>query len=234
MRALIWSAVFGMMGIFTGCVSPGLESRLHAIETRQDSILILLQSMKEKSDFVASRVGWRPPADTAPKVIPVGESFFRGSENAKVTLVEFSDLQCPYCNLLAPTLDTLTRAYPGDVKLVFKHFPLGMHPQARAAAAAAIAAGRQGKFFEFRFRASPHFRNLSDSLYLAIAKELNLDMAQFKKEMALTPEVNRILEADLELGRQVGVEGTPTLFVNGRLATDRSFSYLAGLVERAK
>ncbi len=79
-----------------------------------------------------------------------------------------------------------------------------------------------------------YYRNLKDSLYLAIAKELELDMERFKREMVLTPEINRLLDADLELGRKVGVEGTPTLFVNGRLANERSFSYLSGLVERAK
>lgn len=224
----------GCLGLFSGCVSPGVEGRLRAIEIRQDSILTILSSMREKTDFVATRVGWRPPADTSPKVIPIGGSFTRGPANAAVTLVEFSDLQCPYCAQLAPILDSVSKAFPNDVRLVFKHFPLSFHPQARAAAAASIAAGKQGKFFEFRFNAASHFRNLGDSLYLALARDLGLDMERFKKDMVLSSEVNKILQEDVELGRKVGVEGTPTIFVNGRLATDRSFEYYASLVEEAK
>ncbi len=226
--------IIACCALISGCVSPGLESRLHAIETRQDSILTLLRSMQEKNDFVATRVGWRPPVDTAAKVIPVGTSFTRGPENAALTLVEFSDIQCPYCAQLAPILDSVSKAFPNDVRLVFKHFPLSFHPQARAAAAAAIAAGKQGKFFEFRFQAAPHYHNLGDSLYLALARNLGLDMERFKKDMALTPEVNSLLQEDMDLGRKVGVEGTPTVFVNGHLATDRSFEYYAALVIEAK
>ena len=221
-------------GLISGCVSPGLEGRLQAIETRQDTILTLLHSMQEKNDFVAARVGWKPASDTAAKVIPVGKSFTRGPENAALTLVEFSDIQCPYCAQLAPILDSVSKVFPNDVRLVFKNFPLSFHPQSRSAAAAAIAAGNQGKFFEFRFLAAPHYHNLGDSLYLALAKGLGLDMERFKKEMSLTPEVNATLQADMELGRKLGVEGTPTVFVNGHLATDRSFEYYASLINEAK
>ena len=227
-------AGLGCAWLVSGCVSPGTESRLRAIEIRQDSILTILGSMREKNDFVAMRVGWRPAVDTAPKIIPVGTSFTRGPANAVLTLVEFSDLQCPYCAQLAPILDSVSKAFPNDVRLVFKHFPLSFHPQARAAAAAAIAAGRQGKFFEFRFNAASHFRNLGDSLYLALARDLGLDMERFKKDMVLSSGINAILEEDTDLGRKVGVEGTPTVFANGHLATERSFEYYASLIEAAK
>jgi protein-disulfide isomerase len=216
------------------CTTPGLESRLSKMEAKQDSILKILSSMQEKADFVATRVGWRPPADTAPKVIPVGTSFSTGPEKAAVTIVEFSDLQCPYCSQFAPTLDSLSHAYPNDVRVIFKHFPLSFHPQARPASAAAIAAGKQGKFFEFRYKVAPHFRDLKDSVYLAVAKDLGLDLVRFKKDMALTPEVSKLLDEDTELGRRVGVEGTPTIFVNGRLAQERSYEYFEKLVKQNK
>ena len=215
------------------CVSPGVETRLNKMEAKQDSILKILATMKDQGEYVAYRVGWRPAADTAAKVIPLGNSPFQGPEKAALTIVEFSDLQCPYCAQTAPTLDSLARAYPKDVKVVFKHFPLSFHPQARAAAAAAMAAGKQGKFFEFRYQVAPSFRNLSDSTYLAVAKQIGLDLERFKKDMALTPEVNQTLEADMELGRKIGVEGTPTIFVNGRLANDRSFDYFVRLLKQA-
>ena len=210
------------------------ETRLKAVEAKQDSILSLLKTMAAQSEFVALRVGWKPPSDTAPVVIPLGKSFSKGSSKAAITLVEFSDLQCPYCAQLSPVLDAVIRDYPGEVRLVYKHFPLSFHAQARAAAAAAIAAGNQGKFFEFRTKVAPRFRELNEALYLSTAQELGLDMAKFKREMVLSPEVNKLLDADIELGRTVGVEGTPTVFVNGRLAEDRSYEYFAGIIESAR
>lgn len=216
------------------CVSPQVEIRMQKLEAKQDSILKLLSSMKDQSEFVAYRVGWRPPADTAPQQIPIGNSPVLGAQNPLLTVIEFSDLECPYCSQIAPILDSLSRTYPNEVKVVFKHFPLSFHPKARAAAAAAIAAGNQGKFFPFRNKVGPNFRSLGDSLYLAVAKDIGLDMERFKKEMALTPEINRILDQDMELGRKVGVEGTPTIFVNGKLAQERSFDYFVQLLMRAK
>ena len=233
------SAVFfvGLLGLVSqGCAASdkSAEARLQALEAKQDSILTMLKTISAQSEFVALRVGWRPPADTAAAVIPVGNSFTKGSAKAKITLVEFSDLQCPYCAQLSPILDAVVRDYPGEVRLVFKHFPLSFHSQARAAGAAGIAAGKQGKFFEFRAKVAPRFRELNEELYLSTAKELGLDMAKFKRDMVLNAEANKILDEDMELGRKVGVEGTPTIFVNGRLAEDRSYEYFAGLIEQAR
>jgi protein-disulfide isomerase len=220
--------------LLSQCSSPGVDNRLSRVEAKQDSILKVLTSMQEKHEFMAQRMGWKPPADTTPKVIPIGSSYFQGSEKAALTIVEFSDLQCPYCAQSAPILDSLVRAYPNDVRVIFKHFPLSFHPQARPAAAAALAAGKQGKFYEFRYKVAPLFRTLNDTVFIAIAKDLKLDMERFKKDMVLTPEVTAILEADISLGREIGVEGTPTLFVNGRLASDRSFEYFERQIKQAK
>lgn len=218
-----------------GChAAGGDDARLQALERKQDSILSILKTIQEQSEFVALRVGWRPPPDTTPKNIPIAGSYTTGPANAVLTLVEFSDFQCPYCARLSPVIDSVARAYPKDVRVVFKNFPLSFHAQAREAAAAAIAAGKQGKFFEFRSRVMPNFRLLGDSLYLAAAKELKLDMNRFRKDMVLTDEINALLDADIALGRDVGVEGTPTVFANGRLAQGRSFEYFASLVAEAK
>jgi protein-disulfide isomerase len=216
------------------CTTPGMENRLSKMEAKQDSILKVLGAMQEKHEFMAMRMGWRPPPDTTPKVIPQGTSFSQGPDKALLTIVEFSDLQCPYCAQSAPILDSLARSYPNDVKVIFKHFPLSFHPQAKAAAAAAIAAGKQGKFFEFRYKVAPHFKDLKDSVYVGVAKELGLNIEQFKKDMALTPEVGGILDQDMQLGRKIGVEGTPTIFVNGRLAQDRSYEYFERMIQSAR
>lgn len=219
-----------------GCFSAEKdgESRLRALEAKQDSILAILRVMREQSEYVALRVGWRPAADNSPKVIPVGTSFTKGPENAVLTIVEFSDFQCPYCAGVTPILDSVVRAYPKDVRLVFKHFPLSFHAKAREAAAAGIAAGKQGKFFEFRTIVMAQYRNLNPDVYLAAARQLGLDVERFRREMPLTDAMNQIMDRDIELGRDIGVEGTPTLFVNGRLAEDRSFAYFAALVADAR
>ncbi len=230
LNGLAWIAIALLPLLGMGCMSPGVDMRLRTIETRQDSILKVLVAMQEKSDFVAVRAGWRPPLDTTPKIIPVGNSFSHGPQNAKVTIIEFSDLECPYCAQVAPVLDSVSKAFPNDVRVVFKHFPLSFHEKAREAAAAAIAAGNQGKFFEFRSASAPHFRNLSETLYDSIAQHIGLDMVRFRKERVLNAEIGKILEKDMELGRKVGVEGTPTIFVNGKLATNRSFEYFAQLI----
>ncbi len=223
-----------MVLLLSQCAAPQRENRINKMEAKQDSILKVLTSMQEKQDFMAMRMGWKPPSDTLPKVIPIGSSFSQGAEKPILTIVEFSDLQCPYCAQTVPILDSLVKVFPNQVKIIFKNFPLSFHPQGRPAAAAAIAAGKQGKFFEFRYKVAPQFRNLNDSLYLAVAKDLKLDLVRFKKEMALTPEVNSLLEEDIALGRNLGVEGTPTLFVNGRLANDRSFEYFSQLIKSGK
>jgi protein-disulfide isomerase len=235
MKRFLTSAVL-LTGLLVAQASAAdaTEARLRALETQQDSIFTLLKTMAAQSEFVALRVGWKPPADTAAVQIPVGKSFAKGSSKALITLVEFSDLQCPYCAVLAPVLDKVVKDYPGEVRLVFKNFPLSFHSQARAAAAAGIAAGNQGKFFEFRAKVSPKFRELNDALYIATAQELGLDMAKFKRDMVLTPEINKVLDDDMELGRKIGVEGTPTVFVNGRIAEDRSYEYFASLIEQAR
>jgi protein-disulfide isomerase len=75
---------------------------------------------------------------------------------------------------------------------------------------------------------------LNDSVYLAVAKDVGLDLARFKKDMALTPEVSKLLDEDTELGRRVGVEGTPTIFINGRLAQERTFEYFERMIKQKK
>jgi protein-disulfide isomerase len=233
---ILWLLLVSPLAVMLAhCSTPGMDNaRLSRLEAKQDSILKLLTAMQEKNEFMAMRMGWRPPADTTPKSIPIGNAPVQGPAGARLTIIEFSDLQCPYCAQSAPILDSIAHAYPKDVKIVFKHFPLSFHPQSRPAAAAALAAGKQGKFFEFRYKVAPHFRELNDSVYLAVAKEIGLNLGQFKKDMALTPEVTQILETDMDLGRKIGVEGTPTIFVNGRLAQDRSFDYFEKLIKQSK
>jgi len=211
-----------------------MQSQIKALKVQQDSMLAILKTMADQSRFVALRVGWEPPEDTTPLVIPVGKSYTTGPQDAPLTLVEFSDFQCPYCAMLAPTLDSVAKVFPKEVRVIFKHFPLSFHEQAKSGHAATLAAGKQGKFFEYRYLLAPEFRSLNDSTYLAIAKKLKLNIDQFKADMVLDKADEEIISSDIELGSKIGVRGTPTLFANGRKVQDRSFEGLVKLLEEAR
>lgn len=224
-----------MLAVSVGaCGEKDVQSQIKELKAQQDSMMTILKTMADQSKFVAIRVGWEPPEDTTPIQIPIGSSFINGPKDAALTLVEFSDFQCPYCAQLAPTLDSIAKVFPKEVRVVFKHFPLSFHAQSRGAHAAALAAGKQGKFFEYRYLLAPEFRNLSDTLYIGLAKKLKLNVEQFKKDMVLDSADELTINTDLALGQQVGVRGTPTLFGNGRKVQDRSFDGLVKLLEASR
>lgn len=154
--------------------------------------------------------------DAGRKPLQFDDAPVRGAPMAPVTIVAFSDFQCPYCAAAHPELDRLVREFEGQVKLVFKHFPLGSHPRAVAAARAAEAARNQGKFWEMHDALFENQRALEDADLERYAGMIGLDVERFKADMAGT-EVQERVEEDRALGERLGVEGTPTVFVNGRL-----------------
>lgn len=111
--------------------------------------------------------------------------------------------------------------YPKSVKLVMKHFPLPNHSYARKAAIAALAAAKQGKFWEIHGKLYANQKELSDAKVEAIARELNLNMEQFKRDLR-DPAIGSLIDRDIDNGRQANVRGTPTIFVNGKLLYQRS------------
>jgi protein-disulfide isomerase len=149
--------------------------------------------------------------------IPVGASAILGNANAPITIVEFSDFQCPYCSRIAPYLDSLTRKHPDKIKMIYKMFPLSFHKDAPAAAAAAMAAQNQGKFWEFRFAIAPKFKELTPETFIAVAKQIGVkDIEKFKKDMVLDATKQARIDEEIKLGVQIGVQGTPNFYVNGK------------------
>jgi protein-disulfide isomerase len=110
--------------------------------------------------------------------------------------------------------------YPNDVKLVVKHFPLPMHGYAKKAAIAALAAGKQGKFWEIHEKLFANQKNLSDAKVEAIAGELGLNMEQFNRDLK-DPVIASLIDRDMNNASQANVRGTPTIFVNGKLLNQR-------------
>jgi protein-disulfide isomerase len=139
----------------------------------------------------------------------------RGAKDAKVTIVLFSDFQCPFCGRVEPTLKRILDEHPNDVRIVWKHQPLGMHPNALPAALAAEAAREQGKFWEMHDKLFQNQADLSAPTYERYARELRLDLARFQKASAAEGARARVQE-DQRLGTAVGAGGTPTMFFNCR------------------
>jgi protein-disulfide isomerase len=140
-----------------------------------------------------------------------------GPATAKVTIVEFSDFQCPYCAQAHETVHQLRERYADQVRIIFRHFPLPFHEHARLAAQAAAAAHAQGKFWVFHDRLFEHQDALDRKSLENYAQELGLDVAAFKKGLD-DNAFNAQIDADMALGRSVRVDGTPTMFVNGKRA----------------
>ncbi len=138
-----------------------------------------------------------------------------GPKDAAITLVEFSDFQCPYCFLATPQLKSVLLAYPNQVKLVFKEFPLDTHSQAALAAAAAVAAQRQGKFWTMHDALFASHTDLHRPTILAIASAIGMDIKRFEADLD-SAEVRRAVARDMEEGANIGVMSTPTLFIDGQ------------------
>ena len=133
----------------------------------------------------------------------------------------FKDFECPPCAKSAPLIKEVVNAYPEQVKLVFKHFPLRMHKNAKAAALASMAAERQGKFWPFHDLLFANYNKLNPQKISQLAAEAGLDVVRFEADRK-DPRLQQKLAADQREGQQVGVRGTPTIFVNGRRLPQRS------------
>ena len=163
--------------------------------------------------------------------ITVGESPAKGPEQAKVTIVEWSDFQCPFCSRVTPTLDQINKEYGDQVRIVFKHLPLGIHPKAPAAHAAAEAAHQQGKFWEMHDLIFANQRELSPEKYELYAQQIGLDVDQYKKDFA-SAEVKKNVDQDAQVAAGLGVTGTPSFFINGRyLSGARPFASFKTVID---
>jgi len=146
-----------------------------------------------------------------------------GSKSPKVTIIEYADYQCPGCSAAAPKAKALAEKYKDNVRLIFRNFPIASsHPNARAAAAAAEAAGLQGKFWEMNellYVNQDAWKNANiterDNIFKSYVEQLKLNINQYKTDVASNRVKNKI-DFDMALGRKHGVAATPTFYVNGK------------------
>jgi protein-disulfide isomerase len=150
--------------------------------------------------------------------VSVGELPVQGPDDALVTVVEFADLRCPFCRRAhEDALTRLVKEHRGDVRLAVRHYPLEIHPEARGAAVATVAAARQGKFWEM-VAAIYADETTGRAAFQRHAQELGLDGAKFLADLD-DPAVAALVDADTRLGHRLGVGGTPGFFVNGRFVS---------------
>ena len=141
-----------------------------------------------------------------------------GSSNAKVTIVEYSDFQCPFCSKGAAVISEIKKAYKGKVRVVFKNFPLPFHPLAKGAAEAALCAGEQGSdyFWKLHDLMFKDQASLTQDQLTKIAKKIGVNVEKFSKCLESNKFLSKIKD-DMALGQELGIKSTPTFFVNGQL-----------------
>ncbi len=154
----------------------------------------------------------------------------RGPKDSPITIIEFSDFQCPFCAGMQEALDKVLKAFPREVHLVYKQFPLNIHPYARQAALASLAAHSQGKFWEMHDRLFRNFSTISEDNIRKWAKEVGLNMAEFEKAVQ-SGQHEAMVQKDVADGAAAKVVGTPTVYINGKRITDKSFEGFKKMIQ---
>jgi len=203
----------------------GIKDSQADIQSGQKEILAKISELEKKISTVQAQPSPARPAVDLNKVhnLPVAHSPVKGNKSAPVTIVEFSDFQCPYCAQLQQTLSEVLKAYPKEVRLVFKHYPLPFHQHAMSAAKATEAAKEQGKFWEMHDLIFQNFNKLNEGIYKEFAAQIGLNVEKFSADFA-SAKYDQMIQQDMALARNSGVTGTPTLFINGKRVQQRSFN----------
>jgi protein-disulfide isomerase len=173
-------------------------------EARQEFI----NRLKEK---YPTSIALQPPTTE----VATGSRPARGGENAAVTIIEFSDYECPYCKHAEPTVDKVLEAYGDKVRLFYRDYPLAFHANAKPAAEAAHCANAQGKFWEYH-RKLMASEELSAEKFKSLADEVGLERTKFDACLAEN-DFQAAIEKDVKDGEAAGVNGTPAFFINGRM-----------------
>jgi protein-disulfide isomerase len=143
----------------------------------------------------------------------------KGNASAPVTIVEFVDYECPHCKRVQPVLRQILDEYHDEVKVLFKHYPLGGHTNARAAAEAATAAAKQGKFWAYNDKLWANADSLTPAVMEQIAKEVGLDVGKWRADFE-SEAVKARVQKDRDQGEALAIASTPTIYINGRHFTD--------------
>jgi protein-disulfide isomerase len=189
-------------------LSPMIQQFLVS-QRQQQARAQLVDDLKKKS---TARILLDPPRQT---INVSSDDPSSGPANAPITLVEFSDYQCPYCARVVPTISKLRATYGDKIRVVFKDYPLAIHPEAPKAAEAAHCAGEQGKYWDMHDRMFANQRALAVPALKETAAGLGLDAAKFGQCLDSGKYAAAIAD-DMKQGEALGVQSTPTVYINGR------------------
>jgi len=157
---------------------------------------------------------------------------FLGEEKAPIVITTFSDFQCPHCAQQGELFQKLLEKNPTSIKIVYKYYPLPNHQFAAAAAIASYAAQQQGKFWQYHDLVYAEFRDLTLEKLNQFAEKLGLNMPQFQQQMNSQEAKDRVMR-DLQEGREVGITGTPVVYLNGRLVRERTIENFQKMIDEA-
>ena len=177
----------------------------------KDNLAQVGQVGQEKDNVVSGN-----PSDNSPKEFSINQnSNVKGDFNAPITIIEYSDFQCPFCSKFHLTVSQALDGYPGKIRWVYKHFPLdNIHSNARPAAEASECAAEQGKFWEFADGLFENQVSLGNSFYSQLAGQIGLNTGQFNDCVSSRKYKDKV-EADYQEGIKNGITGTPGSFING-------------------
>jgi protein-disulfide isomerase len=191
----------------------GLNHAYDRIDVALGDLMVLAATGDNRMDIM--RIDDIQPID-------INNRPFKGPVDAPVTIAIFDDYQCPYCARLEPLIEKLTDRFSKEVKLVIKHYPLtSIHKHSFSAAIAALAAHRQGKFWAFHSEVFKHYKDLDEDKITQSAAAVGLDMNRFQKDRK-DKALQDMVVADMNNGQQIGVKGTPTIYINGVQMRGRS------------
>ena len=234
------SLILGMTSLVACGPSP---ADMADVKAGQKAILARIGDLEKALQQVKASPSARPSSPDPNKIysIPIDRAPVRGPRDAKVTIVTFSDFECPFSAMANGMIAQVLKDYPTDINFVYKQFPLTTaHPGAMLAAKAAVAAGKQGKFWEMHdllFDLVQHSAELpGPDRIKEFAKEnagkMGLDTAQWEKDLNST-EVEEDVNVDVTEGRAADVIGTPTIFISGRRLQKGSVEGFKEMIEEA-
>lgn len=234
---LIFCIVFGASVYFQVIHFSLTDKQLAIIAQNQQRILQEIRAIKLQQQ---NRNIARPDQPPRPVIdynkvnqIDIGNSSIRGNKNALVTIVEFSDFQCPYSQMFHPVIQQILSAYPKDVRFVFKNFPLAFHPLAKPAAKATLAAKEQGKYWGMLDALFQEGKSLSQDKIQEVAKKIGLDVKKFNSDLKeKDAQFEKFIEDDIAAANKAQVRGTPTFFINGRFMQGRNLEDFKAAIDK--
>lgn len=223
----------GILVLLAGCAGDGRQGEVDALRQEIADLKKTQADLQATIDGLQAKLrkrwGFKQADDDDPDTkreavrrIPIDFAPRKGSSVAAVTVIEFADFQCPYCQGAAKVSDQLLQEFPNEVQFFFKHYPIGKHKQALSAAKAAWAAQQQGKFWEMHdLIYGGDIQNLGPDVLRGYAQQLGLDMARFDQDSESAKAAHQVT-MDKRLGKAIKIGGTPAFFVNGKKVSNPS------------